>query len=152
MWVWLLPFERNSLRSAKDKGTIIRELIAAVHLYRHWLFALIEGPTGEIVGDFREGRFNLVQKRVSGPGGYFPLARIIVEEDGGGSILKIRYSSPPFHVFLSLVFLWALFFIFRHQWAVAFVIPTLWGIAHMFCCLSYQIEKERMEAKIRDIL
>ena len=79
MWGWLLPLERNSLRSAKDKETIIRELIATVDLYNHWFFALIEGPTGEIVGDFRGGRFNLVQKWVSGTGGYFPLARIVVK-------------------------------------------------------------------------
>src|ERR1700683_3112664 len=109
MWVWLLPFERNSLRSAKDKGTIIRELIAVVHLYHHWFFALIDGPTGRIVGDLHNDRFNLVQKWMSGTGGYFPLARIVVKEDDGGSILEIRYSSPPSYVFLSLVFLWELF-------------------------------------------
>jgi hypothetical protein len=97
-------------------------------------------------------RDSIVQKWVSGNGRYFPFATVVVKEDDGGSILEIRYSSPPFYVFLGLVSLLEFLLISKHQWAGAVLLPALWGFAHMFSCLFYQIEKERLAAKIRDIL
>ena len=152
MWSWIVPYERSSLRSGKNKDALIQELREVVYLHRHWFLALIDGPAGALVGDLSGDRFNLAQKWIVGSGGYFPLARVIVREADGGSVLEIRYSSPPFYVVLAAIVLIELRLVLHHEWEAAVLMPIGWSLAHVFLCLVYQNDKERMDSQIREIL
>jgi len=153
VWLWLLPFETNSYRSSKDKETVVRDLRPKVHLYKHWLPAFFDGPGDQLVGDFRNGVFTITQKRIVGTQSYFPVVRLLVQDaEGGGTIMKARYSCPAVYAFGVLVLFVELVALRYHQYLPAVLLPIFWCIFHAFSCLSYQTEKEKMDAKIRDVL
>jgi hypothetical protein len=153
VWSWLLPFENNSYRSSKDKEAIVRDLRTKVILYRHWLAAFFDGPGDYLLGDFRNGVFTITQKRIVGTQGYFPVVRLVVRNaEVGGTIMEARYSCPAVYAFGVLAVFMELMALRDHQYFLAVLYPILWCVFHAFGCFSYQTEKEKIDAKIREVL
>ena len=153
MWSWLLPFENKSYRSSKRKDTVIEDLRTKVHLYRHWLAAFLEGPGDELLGDFRKGVFTITQKRIVGAQSYFPVVRLLVQDaELAGTIMEAQYSCPAFYTLGALAVVTELVTLRYHQYLPAVLVPIFWCIFHVFSCFAYQTEKEKIDAKIRDVL
>jgi hypothetical protein len=113
---------------------------------------LFLGPSGQLVGDFSGNRFTLIRKRIVGKNSYFPLARVMVRDAEGGSVLEIHYSSPMFYLIVALVFGVELLAIQYHHWDAVVLILLFWSVGHAVCSLAYQTEKEDMDAEIRAVL
>ena len=93
--------------------------------------------------------FTITQKRLVGTQSYFPVVRLVVKDaEGGGAIMEARYSCPA-GVLAMFMELMALSY---HQYVPAALVPIAWCIFHAFSCFSYQTEKEKVDAKIREIL
>jgi hypothetical protein len=152
MWKWLVPFESNSLRSTKSAEVVTKELLSVVQLQRHWLLAVLLGPSGQLVGDFSGNRFTLTRKRIVGKNSYFPLARVTVRDAEGGAILEIHYSSPMFYLLVALVFGAALMAVQHHHWDAAVLILLFWLVGHAVCSVAYQMDKEKIDAEIRQTI
>jgi len=105
------------------------------------------------VGDFRNGVFTITQKRIVGTQSYFPVVRLVVQDaQGDGTITEARYSCPAVYAFGVLAVFMELMALHYHQYLPAALVPIVWCIFHAFSCLSYQTEKEKMDAKIREVL
>ncbi len=97
--------------------------------------------------------FTITQKRIVGTQSYFPVVRLVVQDaEVGGTIIEAQYSCPAVYAFGVLAVLLETTALRYHQYFPAVLVPIFWCIFHAFSCFSYQTEKEKMDAKIREVL
>jgi hypothetical protein len=152
MWAWVVPYESNSLKTPKAPDVVITQLCGIVQLRRHWLLAWLLDPAGQLIGDFRNNRFTLAQKRIGGANFYFPLVRVIVREAEEGAVLKIRSFAPMVYMSIAFGMFMVLISVRSHQLGSAAFSGILWVFGHAGCTMAYQWDKEKIEAKIREVL
>jgi len=66
--------------------------------------------------------------------------------------MEARYSCPAVYAFGVLAVFMELMALRDHQYFLAVLYPILWCVFHAFGCFSYQTEKEKIDAKIREVL
>lgn len=97
--------------------------------------------------------FTITQKRIVGTQSYFAVVRLVVQDtEVGGTIMEAQYSCPVVYAFGVLAVFMEIMALRYNQYLPAVLVPIFWCIFHAFSCFSYQTEKEKMDAKIREVL